>query len=406
VDRARAALDAVSARLLTIRSELDRATPAKRIRLLREQRALEARKRRLTGAADDAAVRATLARREEARHAAEQAAETPAVTSVPVSGISPVAVPSPVPVPVAASATGVSLAAALDGYLASKLSPLTGHGTILVAEAGAVGLDPRLLVAISGAETSFATYGPAQAIHNPFGMGPHIVYPSWAASIRAAAQNLGGRIYKGDGRYTIAAIQERWAPLGAGNDPADLNANWVQNVGRYYAELGGDPNGSVFAGVTGGVPGVQVASELSSSVEAAPLAQGPAVAVPGGGSGVGPQVARDSLQYLGTPYLWGGELPETGFDCSGFMRYLYGRRGVELPRVAEDQAAVGIPVSPDQLQAGDAIFFADATGYIHHEGMYLGGGYFIHAPRTGDVVKISSLYEGYYTQQYAGARRY
>jgi cell wall-associated NlpC family hydrolase len=88
------------------------------------------------------------------------------------------------------------------------------------------------------------------------------------------------------------------------------------------------------------------------------------------------------------------------------MRYLYGRRGVELPRVAEDQAAVGVPVSPDQLQAGDAIFFADATGYIHHEGMYLGGGYFIHAPRTGDVVKISSLYEGYYTQQYAGARRY
>jgi cell wall-associated NlpC family hydrolase len=400
-DRARAALDAVSARLLVIRSQIERATPDRRVRLLHEQSLLEAKKRRLTGQADTAAVEAVIARREEARRAAEEAASAPAPQLVAHS------IPSSVAVPLVTSAVGGELPAALDGYLASKLSPLTGLGGVFAAESTAVGLDPRLLVAISGAETSFGAYGPAQAIHNPFGMGPHIVYPSWAASIRAAAQNLGGRIYKGDGRYTIATIQQRWAPGGAANDPTNLNANWVRNVGRYFAELGGDPNGMVFTDVSGTpAPAVQVAAEKTSNENPAPLAQGPGVSVPGGGSGVGPQIAQDGLAFLGTPYLWGGELPETGFDCSGFMQYLYGKRGVQLPRVAEDQAAVGIPIPPEGLRAGDAIFFADSSGYIHHEGMYLGGGYFIHAPKTGDVVKISSLYESYYARQYAGARRY
>lgn len=399
-ESAQRALDAVSARLLVIRSELDRATPERRVRLVHEQRLLEARKRALTQAAASGAVRTTIARREEARRAAEKAA------SAPETAIVAHAIPSSVPVPLVSQATTGELPAALDGYLASKLSPLTGHGAVFVAEGGAVGLDPRLLVAISGAETSFATYVPSQAIHNPFGMGPHIVYPSWAASIQGAAQNLGGRIYKGDGRYTIAAIQQRWAPHGAANDPAGLNSNWVQNVSRYYAELGGDPNGIVFTDIAGGAPAVRLANERPSGEAPPPLAQGPAVAVPGGDSGIGPQIAQDALAFLGTPYLWGGVLPETGFDCSGFLQYLYGRRGVELPRVAEAQASVGIPVTPDRLRAGDAIFFADSTGYIHHEGMYLGGGYFIHSPKTGDVVKISSLYEEYYARQYAGARRY
>ena len=401
-ERVEAQLHRLSSRLLAIRSELDRATPEERVRLVKEQRALEQRKRTLTGQADDIAVQETIARQKE-QDARE--AEVPRVTSVPPNGLTAVQVPSSVPVPLPASATSGTLPAALDGYLASKLSPLTGHGAVFVVQASAVGLDPRLLVAISGAETSFATYGPAQRIHNPFGMGPHIVYGSYAESIAAAARNLGGHIYKGDGRVTIPSIQERWAPHGAGNDPTNLNSNWVQNVSRYYAELGGNPNGAVFSDVAGAtvpVAGTQVAQERSSTF----LAQGPAVSVPGGGSGVGPQVAREALQFLGTPYLWGGELPETGFDCSGFVQYLYGRHGVETPRVAEAQAAVGIPIPPEGLRAGDAIFFADSTGYIHHEGMYLGGGYFIHSPKTGDVVKISSLYESYYATQYAGARRY
>jgi hypothetical protein len=110
-------------------------------------------------------------------------------------------------------------------------------------------------------------------------------------------------------------------------------------------------------------------------------------------------------RYVGTPYRWGGESPETGFDCSGLAYYAYGQLGVELPRVAEDQFRVGEAIARDALEPGDLVFFADRTGYIHHEGISIGGSRFLHAPHTGDVVKISSLDEPYYAQQFAGGRR-
>jgi cell wall-associated NlpC family hydrolase len=110
-------------------------------------------------------------------------------------------------------------------------------------------------------------------------------------------------------------------------------------------------------------------------------------------------------QYLGTPYHFGGASPATGFDCSGIAQYAYGQSGVTLPRVAADQFKVGQPVDRTQLQPGDLVFFRDSTGYIHHEGIYLGNDKFLHAPHTGDVVKISSLDDPYYAGQFAGGRR-
>jgi cell wall-associated NlpC family hydrolase len=279
-----------------------------------------------------------------------------------------------------ATAGGVD-AAALDAYLAGKASPLAGAGDAFVASAGQVGLDPRMLVAISGAETSFGTYGPSQLIHNPFGMGPGRVYASWEEAIAAAANNLAGPIYLGAGKVTIGQISGTWAPLGAVNDPNNLNSNWTRNVSRYYAEMGGDPASSVFTSSSG-------------------LAPGPV------GSVIGTQVATQALSYLGQPYVWGGENPQTGFDCSGFVHYLYAQHGISLPRVADAQARLGTSIPPSGLQAGDAVFFADSSGYIGHEGLYLGNGQFVHAPHTGDVVKISSLLEPGYAARYAGARRY
>jgi cell wall-associated NlpC family hydrolase len=110
-------------------------------------------------------------------------------------------------------------------------------------------------------------------------------------------------------------------------------------------------------------------------------------------------------QFLGTPYHFGGASPQTGFDCSGIAQYAYGQSGVTLPRVAADQFKVGQPVDRSQLQPGDLVFFRDSTGYIHHEGIYLGNDQFLHAPHTGDVVKISSLDDSYYAGQFAGGRR-
>jgi cell wall-associated NlpC family hydrolase len=107
-----------------------------------------------------------------------------------------------------------------------------------------------------------------------------------------------------------------------------------------------------------------------------------------------------AMQYLGVPYRWGGADP-SGFDCSGFTMYVYGKLGVSLPHHAASQYGMGTPVSRDQLQPGDLVFFNG----LGHMGIYIGGGQFIHAPHTGDVVKISSLNDSWYTATYVGARR-
>ena len=117
---------------------------------------------------------------------------------------------------------------------------------------------------------------------------------------------------------------------------------------------------------------------------------------------------HEARRFLGTPYHWGGSTPQTGFDCSGLMQWAYARAGIRIPRTSELQilATNGRPVGRNQLQPGDLVFFRDSTGDVHHVGMSLGGDRFIQAPHTGDVVKISSLRESYYAQQYTGARRF
>jgi peptidoglycan DL-endopeptidase CwlO len=107
-----------------------------------------------------------------------------------------------------------------------------------------------------------------------------------------------------------------------------------------------------------------------------------------------------AMQYLGVPYRWGGADP-SGFDCSGFIMYVYSKVGVSLPHHAASQYGAGVPVSRDQLQAGDLVFFNG----LGHAGIYIGGDQFIHSPHTGDVVKISSLSDSWYAATWVGARR-
>jgi cell wall-associated NlpC family hydrolase len=294
-------------------------------------------------------------------------------------------------------------AARIDGYLASKFSPLTGLGAVFVTESQAVGLDPRFLVAISGAETSFGTYGPSQAIHNPFGMGPGINYESWAAGIRAAAQNLGGPIYLGDGRVTIVAIRDRWAPAGAVNDPSGLNSNWVRNVSTYLAELGGDPSGSLFPGhaapVTAVVPGVATGPTAPLPVYTPPT---PVL----GQSGKGPSAAESALAVLGAPGVAKGADPDTGFSPAGLVRWAYAEHGVEVPGGLRAQSNAGRAIAPRDLDSGDVILFAGEDGTITGAGLYVGGGQFVHSEGDGGGVRLGSLYDAYYAESYAGARRF
>jgi len=115
----------------------------------------------------------------------------------------------------------------------------------------------------------------------------------------------------------------------------------------------------------------------------------------------GERVVRYAKHLLGVPYRYGGSSPAGGFDCSGFVRYVYSRFGVSLPHSSFGDLGLGRRISRRALHPGDLVFF-DGAGHV---GIYVGDGSFIHAPHTGTVVSISTLTDGWYSANYVGARR-
>ncbi len=120
-----------------------------------------------------------------------------------------------------------------------------------------------------------------------------------------------------------------------------------------------------------------------------------------GGSYVARRIVQTSFQYIGVPYVFGGTTP-SGFDCSGFVRYVYANAGISLPRAADEQFESGYAVS--NLQPGDLVFFSTYTYGASHSGIYLGNGKFISATSSSGV-RIDNLYDGYWGSCYIGARR-
>lgn len=104
-------------------------------------------------------------------------------------------------------------------------------------------------------------------------------------------------------------------------------------------------------------------------------------------------------QFLGLAYRYGGTSPRTGFDCSGFVMYVYGKLGVSLPHNAAAQYRLGLSVPRSALRPGDLVFF-DGLGHV---GIYVGKGRFIHSPRTGERIRIDFLND--WSRSFIGARR-
>ncbi|AOB31552.1 NlpC/P60 family protein 2 [Bordetella sp. H567] len=120
------------------------------------------------------------------------------------------------------------------------------------------------------------------------------------------------------------------------------------------------------------------------------------------------RVVAAGLDALGTRYRWGGDDPDTGFDCSGLVTFIYKEvAGLDLPRRARDQRAEGHAVKATQLQPGDLVFFGiRRNNQTSHVGIYIGNNEFVHAPTRGEKVRIDTLDSAYWSKRFTGARRY
>ncbi|WP_319402850.1 NlpC/P60 family protein [uncultured Anaeromusa sp.] len=194
---------------------------------------------------------------------------------------------------------------------------------------------------------------------------------------------------QGDRGEQVQWIQERLEDLGYEVGEADgvFGEETRQAIVQFQLSRGLDADGVVGAGTFYALQQRQAAAEVNR-----------------GFGRRGAQIVQMAQQYMGTPYAWGGSSPG-GFDCSGFIYYIYGQFGISLPRMSDGQFEVGRAVSGDNLLPGDLIFFTTYEPGASHVGIYLGGGRFIHASSAAGEVTITPLGKSYYQERYLGARR-
>lgn len=118
------------------------------------------------------------------------------------------------------------------------------------------------------------------------------------------------------------------------------------------------------------------------------------------------EISKTALGLIGVEYKFGGNTPDTGLDCSGFVRYVFQHStGISLPRSAREQARVGKPIDKSQLEPGDLVFFNTRRFQFSHVGVYLGDNRFIHSPSRGGSVEVVRLDNSYWQKTFNGARR-
>lgn len=185
----------------------------------------------------------------------------------------------------------------------------------------------------------------------------------------------------------------------APTDPSDrmadeLNAKWQQQNGAFAGF-----NAAAPAAAAGAAAATVTPAAFSTGPAAAPAATSP------GNSEWGDRLVSRAMNYLGTPYRYGGTSPRTGFDCSGFVYYLYGAVfGQQIPRMPHDMVREATPVARGDLQKGDLVMFG-YRGTITHVGIYSGNGQFVHATHRGSPVMVTSLDADYYNTRYLKAVR-
>jgi cell wall-associated NlpC family hydrolase len=120
---------------------------------------------------------------------------------------------------------------------------------------------------------------------------------------------------------------------------------------------------------------------------------------------VSDDIVRTALAYRGVPYRLGGDSPDSGFDCSGFVRYVFAAHPLDLPRTVGEQYALGAHVDVDDVRAGDLLYFSTVASGASHVGIALDNVQFVHAPAASGVVRVERLDTSYWHDRYVGARR-
>ena len=233
-------------------------------------------------------------------------------------------------------------------------------------------------------------------------------------------ENAGNNWYKVDyksvqgymsGEYlTVATTAD--AAIGYGKVSAGGSTlNMRSGAGTSYGVVSSLPDGTIveIVGINNGWYKIQyggktgyVSSDYMVTVKDSVGSRSTAEAA--SSSAIGDQIVAYAKQFLGVPYVYGGNGPNC-FDCSGFTKYVYAHFGVTLNRTATDQLANGTSVSKSQLQPGDLVFFrANTTKPVSHVGIYIGGGQFIHASTNTYSVQIDRLDTGYYAGVYVYGR--
>jgi len=118
------------------------------------------------------------------------------------------------------------------------------------------------------------------------------------------------------------------------------------------------------------------------------------------------EVSIQAMSLVGTPYRYGGNTPDSGFDCSGLVRYVVQRAAnVNLPRTTEQMGQRGVSLDRNEVASGDLVFFNTTGRANSHVGIYVGQNRFVHAPATGGTVRLEDMSKSYWASRYNGARR-
>ncbi|MGC7930942.1 NlpC/P60 family protein [Lysinibacillus sp. VIII_CA] len=262
----------------------------------------------------------------------------------------------------------------------SNAGAFTGKGDLFIELARLNGIDPVLAAAIAFHETGRGTSNAVVNKNNPGGiMDPAtgwsklMHFSTLEEGLSYTMANLKRRIID-DGLSTIESLGSVYAPIGAANDPNGLNAHWAPTVTKFASELGGL---------------TMNCSPMGSQIV---------------GNDAFKTILNEMLKYEGWSYVWGGYNPNMGFDCSGLMQWSYAKVGIKLPRTAYTQYQFAQPITRDQLQPGDLIFFKSANyAPVTHVGMYVGAGRMFNSQNDG--VRYDDALTGYWGSVIVGYGR-